>query len=192
MNTHTEQDNTSVAAGATDGRGEPEGAHGDPVEERSRSRRIGVIGTATRALVGAALLALAFADLPGGLIWGLEISELVLGLAALPAVMVAIGLLARRYAAGPVRFDGPAGVAANCVVIVVLSLNPYTSGAAALFYGTSVLVAAVRALPGCEATVLSNLILRRDDQIGCPIFTPIDALESRLAARNQGRESDSE
>jgi hypothetical protein len=32
---------------------------------------------------------------------------------------------------------------------------------------------------------LSNLILRRDDQIGCPTFTPIDALEARR--RNQGQ-----
>ena len=32
--------------------------------------------------------------------------------------------------------------------------------------------------PGCEAIVLSNLILGRDDQIGCPAFTPVDALEA--------------
>lgn len=31
--------------------------------------------------------------------------------------------------------------------------------------------------------MLSNWILRRDDQIGCPTFTPIDEAEARLAAR---------
>ena len=39
--------------------------------------------------------------------------------------------------------------------------------------------------PGCEATVVSNLILGRDDQIGCPAFTPIDALEARRRGPGQ-------
>ena len=47
-------------------------------------------------------------------------------------------------------------------------------------------MAAWRAQPGCEATVLSNLILSRDDQIGCPAFTPIDALEARHPAGTYG------
>jgi hypothetical protein len=36
-------------------------------------------------------------------------------------------------------------------------------------------------------TLLSNAILRRDDQIGCFVFTPIDELEARLAARGRGQ-----
>jgi hypothetical protein len=34
-------------------------------------------------------------------------------------------------------------------------------------------------LPDCEGTGLSNLILRSDDPIGCPVFSPIDAMEVR-------------
>jgi hypothetical protein len=60
-----------------------------------------------------------------------------------------------------------------------------TAGGAELFYGITLLAAAWRGQPGCEATVLSNLILGRDDQIGCPAFTPIDALETRRSS--QGR-----
>ncbi|MGH3062026.1 MAG: hypothetical protein ACRDNA_11520, partial [Gaiellaceae bacterium] len=70
-----------------------------------------------------------------------------------------------------------------------LAVNPYTVGGAALFYGGTLLIAAVRAQPGCEATVLSNWILGRDDQIGCPLFSPIDRAEARLAARTQARQS---
>jgi hypothetical protein len=136
-----------------------------------------------RVLVGGALLFLAFADQPPGLIWGLELHELVLGLGVLPAVMVVIGLLARRHANAPLRFTGAAWIAANCAAIIVLFAIPYTAGAAALFYGTSLLVAAWRGLPHCEATILSNLILRRDDQIGCPTFTPIDVWEARRVTR---------
>ena len=119
------------------------------------------------------------ADRPAGLLWGLQLYELLLGLVILPAASVTIGLLARRYAAGPLRFTGPAGTAANLVVIVVLFAVPYTAGAAALFYGTSLLIAAWRGQPDCEATIWSNLLLRRDDQLGCPTLTPIDTLEAR-------------
>jgi hypothetical protein len=153
---------------------------------KSTTRRIGTLGTVARVLVGLALLALAFADQPSGLIWRLELYELVLGLGVLPAVMVVIGLLARRYADGSLRFTGEAGIAANCAAIVVLFAIPYTAGAAALFYGTSLLVAALRGLPHCEATILSNLILRRDDQVGCPTFTPIDAWEARRERAKPG------
>lgn len=142
-------------------------------------RRIGPIGTTGRICGGLSLLVLAVADRPYGALLGLQIHDLVLGLVVFPAVMAAVGLIGRRYARRPLRFTGPAGLAANTVVIVVLFVTPYTAGAAALFYGTSLLIAAWRALPGCEATVVSNLLLHRDDQIGCPTFTPIDALESR-------------
>jgi hypothetical protein len=72
------------------------------------------------------------------------------------------------------------GVATNLVVIVVLVSNPYTGGGATLFYGAALLVAAWRGQAGCEATVLPNVIFRRDDQIGCPTFSPVDAVEGHL------------
>jgi hypothetical protein len=45
------------------------------------------------------------------------------------------------------------------------------------------LLAAWRGQAGCEATVVSNLALGRDDQIGCPTFAPIDELEAHLRRR---------
>jgi hypothetical protein len=45
---------------------------------------------------------------------------------------------------------------------------------AELFYGLTLLIAALRGQPSCEATLLSNIIPRRDDQIGCSAFSPID------------------
>ena len=131
--------------------------------------------------MGAALLVLAFADQPSGVIWGLEPYELVLGLVVFPLVAVAVILLASRHGRGPLRFTGPAGITANLVVVVVLFAVSYTAGAAALFYGASLLVAAVWGQPHCEATVVSNVILRRDDQLGCPTFAAIDAMEARRA-----------
>jgi hypothetical protein len=141
----------------------------------ANKRRIGPRGTTLRVVVGLGLLYLAG--------WGIEWYDPLVGLIALPAIALAMGLAARRYADAPVRFDGPLGIALNCAVIVALVVNPYTGGGATLFYGATLLVAAWWGQPGCEATVLPNLILRRDDQIGCPTFSPIDAAESRLRGK---------
>ena len=148
------------------------------------NRRIGPLGTASRLLAGLALLYVAASD-GGRLSWDLRWYDVALGRGVFPAVMVGIGLAARRFAGAPVRFTGPLGLAANAALGVALLANEYTAGGAALFVGATLLVAAWRAQPGCELTVVSNSILRRDDQIGCPVFTPIDEAEARLTARNR-------
>jgi hypothetical protein len=148
------------------------------------TRRIGPIGTTTRLLAAVGLLYLALFD---GTSWGLEWYDAAVGLGILPAAVIAFGLTARRYASGSVRFTGSAGTTANCLVILALAVNPYTAGGAALFYGATLLLAARRAQPGCEGTVLSNWILGRDDQLGCPVFSPIDEAETRLSARRSAR-----
>ncbi len=145
-----------------------------------KKRRIGPIGTTTRLLVAAGLLYLAFFD---GASWGLEWYDVAVGLAVLPAAMIGFGLGASRYASGPVRFTGSAGTTANCLLLIALGVNPYTAGGAALFYGATLLVAASRAQPGCEGTVVSNWLLGRDDQVGCPLFSPIDEAEARMLRR---------
>jgi hypothetical protein len=150
----------------------------------TNTRRIGPFGTTTRLVAAAGLLYLALFD---GTSWGLEWYDVATGLAVLPAAVIAFGVVARRYASGPVRFTGSAATTANCLLLVALAVNPYTAGGAALFYGATLLVAVWRGQPGCEATVVSNAILGRDDQIGCPLFSPIDEAEARLAARSAGR-----
>jgi hypothetical protein len=142
-----------------------------------QTRRIGPLGTALRVAVAVGLLYLAGgAD---GLSWDIEWYDVGGGVVVLPGLTALLGLVARRYAAKPLRFTGPAGHALNCAAIVALVVNSYTSGAATLFYATTLLAAAWRGQPGCEITVLSNWILRRDDQVGCPVFAPLDAAEAR-------------
>jgi hypothetical protein len=147
----------------------------------AQTRRIGPLATTLRVTVAIGLLYLAGgAD---GVSWDVEWYDLV----GLPGLTVLVGVMARRYAAKPIRFTGPAGHALNCVAIVALVANLYTGGAATLFYAAMLLVAAWRGQPGCEITVLSNWILRRDDQVGCPAFAPIDALEAGQQIRRARR-----
>jgi hypothetical protein len=62
-------------------------------------------------------------------------------------------------------------------VAVTVSIVP---DAAALFYGGMALVAGVHGNRGCEITALANWLRGRDDQIGCPLFEPFDALDRKL------------
>ena len=68
-------------------------------------RQIGPIGTASRVLIGLGLLYLAGGA--GGLSWGLEWYDPMVGFIALPAVALTLGLVARRRGTEPVRLTGP-------------------------------------------------------------------------------------
>jgi len=72
----------------------------------------------------------------------------------------------------------------NAAVFLALYLTPSyapaleaTSDAALIFYGASMLLAAVRGYAGCESLAVSNWILDRDDQVGCVLFAPLDLVE---------------
>lgn len=145
-------------------------------------RQIGPVGTVARVLSGLGLLYIA-----GGasiVSWAIEPQDAVIGLIALPALMIGLGLLARRYLRGPIRFTGPLGVAVNLAVILALVGNDFTGPeGATIFYAATLLIAAWLGWAGCEATVISNVALGRDDQVGCPTLTPIDAAEAHLRRR---------
>ena len=59
----------------------------------------------------------------------------------------------------------------------------FTSDAASIFYGASMLLAALRGYGGCEVLAMSNWVLRRDDQVGCLVLGPVDLAERRLSQR---------
>jgi len=99
-------------------------------------------------------------------------------------------LLARRDAP-PLRATGPVGHAVNVAVfLAIYGTAWYAPGRCSatrrpIFYGASMLLAAVRGYAGCEVLAVSNLALGRDDQIGCALFLPVDTLETH--ARQRGR-----
>ncbi|MGH3286871.1 MAG: hypothetical protein ACRDPD_19675, partial [Streptosporangiaceae bacterium] len=86
--------------------------------------------------------------------------------------------------------------AVNAVVFAALYATPwyapslgFTSDAALIFYGASLLLAAARGYAGCEVLAVPNWLLRRDDQVGCVVFAPVDALERRRAASGRQRDA---
>ena len=147
-----------------------------------RGRAIGVVGTLARLVVGGWLLIDVAAAFQVD-----EWYEPVLGLLVFPAILLLGQWLRLRYTSAPLRATGPVGHLVNAAIFLALYLTPwyypplaFTSDATLYFYGASMLLAAVRSYAGCEVLAVSNWLLRRDDQVGCVLFWPVDALERRV------------
>ena len=150
-----------------------------------RGRAIGPLGILARLAVAAGLLWLAFGD-DRGLTWGAALW----GLVAFPAALLLAQVLRSRFSPAPLRATGTAGHAANLAIIAALFLLPSppdVRDGAALFYAASMVVAAWRGYAGCEVLAIANWLLRRDDQVGCAVFSPLDELEARLTGKALGR-----
>lgn len=141
-------------------------------------RRIGPVGTLSRIAVGLFMV--------GGAIAGpVGIFEWLLGGVVMPGTLILWQRARVRRDPTPIRATGPAGHFVTAAVFLALYLTPsyapglsVTSGAALIFFGGSMLLAAVRGYRGCEVLAASNWILGRDDQVGCVLFSPIDRTES--------------
>ena len=150
---------------------------------RQSGRGLGPLGTAARLLVGILLV--------GSVIYGqlsshLTLAAWTLGLLGFPAIVLAWhGWWAHRH---------PAPIVASGRLISLLGVTlflglyftwwyapavSFTSDAAMIFFGSSMLLAAFRGDGGCEILCSSNWLLHRHDQITCTLFFPVDALERR-------------
>jgi hypothetical protein len=118
--------------------------------------------------------------LTGAVAIGIGALDAVLALLAFAFTVSAVVPLRRRDAP-PVRLTGAGGCCLNFAIgAAAFIVFPV---AALLFYGASMLVAAVRGYAGCELFAVSNWIWRRDDQIACPVFHPVDVAEARAQQR---------
>jgi hypothetical protein len=140
------------------------------------ARAIGPVGTVARVCGGLAAIAVA-------LVSGLRWWDIPLGLVLIPlGVTLGHAALVRR-APGALRGVNQAGACATALLVAPLLIVPFTSEATWLWLGASMLLAAARGYAGCEVLSISNWLLRRDDTVGCLLFTPIDELEARLAEK---------
>ena len=147
-----------------------------------RVRAIGLVGTAGRVVLGLGLLYLAFTD-GGKPEWGLQWQGPLLGLIAFPAILMLGQALRLRFTTATLNATGPIGFAVNFGIGAALYSIPFTRDAILLLYGSSLLLAAVRGYAGCEVLAITNWVLRRDDQVGCVVFSPVDAVESRVTGK---------
>ncbi|MGH3461609.1 MAG: hypothetical protein ACRDP9_09050 [Kribbellaceae bacterium] len=159
---------------------------------QARARwRLGPMGVSARVLVGGYLLW----EVLGSPVPDRVDGSLVLGLLGFPTILLAWQWWRSRRHPEPLRATGPVASVMNLAAVAALYSTPWylpalsvTSDAAMIFYGASMLLAAARGYAGCEVLAVSNWVLRRDDQIGCLVFAPVDALERRRNRRH-GKES---
>jgi len=83
--------------------------------------------------------------------------------------VAALGLLVELYVAGASRFP----------------ILGHGKGelAAVTFLGISLVVAGLRAAPGCELMAIPSLIFRQHTELTCLIFSPLDSLEYKLRSK---------
>ncbi len=155
-------------------------------------RQIGAIGTAARVVLGLVFLVLGVTGahvsvIHGQVRSGFDPLSVAIGLVGFPAVVLAWQWLRARIAPTRLQATGPVSTTLNILVLLALLLTPlyarplsFTSDAALVFYGASMLLAALRGYSGCEVTAISNWILGRDDQVGCLVLGPVDDLERRF------------
>ena len=56
--------------------------------------------------------------------------------------------------------------------------------AAVTFLGISLMVAGVRALPGCELMAIPSAFFQKHTELACIIFSPLDRLECKLRSKH--------
>lgn len=154
-------------------------------QEQRVSRDLGPLGTAARLVVG---LLLVGSVVHGQLVTQLRPTTWALGLLGFPALVLVWHWWRIRRTRTRFYDTSPLSFALGVLVFLALYLTWWyapalsvTSDAALIFFGGSMILAALRRYTGCEILALSNWFLRRHDQIACAVFVPIDALERRGA-----------
>ena len=155
-------------------------------------REIGPVGTGARIVLGVLIIGL-FGIQGGRLMvihgrfrFSVDPLSVILGVLVFPAVLLAWQWWRSRRASTQLQATGARGTSVNMLIFFGLILTPYyapalhsLAGGAEVFYGASMLLAAVKGYAGCEVFAVTNWLLGRNDQAGCLIFSPIDSLERR-------------
>jgi hypothetical protein len=139
-------------------------------------RDIGPLGTLVRVIAGTTFVAVPIAE--HGISWWDAGGALII----LPSIALGVaGLLRAHQAAGAAVTRGQAIVAIALVIgagTALTFITPIDGLAVWAFFGVSMLLTALRGYAGCELLAIPNALTGRRDQIGCFIYTPIDAAEA--------------
>ena len=150
------------------------------------ARKVPPVGRALRVLLGVVLIVYVtpvYFRVPMNVVVGSLL--LILGLIGVYS-LIHIGLSRRIVPFG-------ACLAAGLLVALYIagaSRLPILGGgkgqlAAVTFLGISLVVAGVRAAPGCEVMAIPGLLFGRHTELGCLIFSPLDSLERKLRSKRQ-------
>jgi hypothetical protein len=110
----------------------------------------------------------------------------LIGLYSLLHIVVSRRIVAFGSSLGAVL---AAGLLVALYVIGVQGSLIFGQGEGALavitFLGISLVVAGVRAAPGCEVMAIPSLLFRKHSELACLIFSPLDSLERKLRSKRE-------
>jgi hypothetical protein len=152
------------------------------------SRKAPPLGRALRILIGLSLIAYVTpVFFRVRLRFTLEALLLILGLIALYSLLHIV--VSRRF----IAFGSSLGavIAAGLLVALYVAgthgslIFGHGEGALAVitFLGISLVIAGVRAAPGCEVMAIPSLLFRKHTELACLIFSPLDNLEHKLRSK---------
>ncbi len=98
------------------------------------------------------------------------------------AAILLLHVAAARVVGRQFEATGALGFCANIAFGTALFSFDATRELTTVFYGASLLLAAARGYAGCEVLAVSNFLLRRQDQVGCLLFSPLDEVETRVSS----------
>ncbi|HEX9028421.1 MAG TPA: hypothetical protein VF823_04535 [Anaerolineales bacterium] len=153
-------------------------------------REIGPLGTAARIILGIVLFGSVFY---GHFIKGpFRPLPWVIGLLIFPIIFLIWQYLRARRNPARLEANSPVATVLNVAIFFAFYFTyiyapaiAFMSDAVLIFYGLSMLLAALRGYRGCESLAISNWLLKRDDQLGCLIFSPIDNAERNFTGHSQ-------
>ncbi len=147
-------------------------------------RQIGILGTTARVIIGTWLT--------GSVLYGQVVRgpfrplPWVIGLIIFPVIFIIWQYLRARRNPARLEANSPIATVLNVVIFFAFYFTfiyapsiDFMSDAVLIFYGLSMLLAALRGYGGCESLAISNWLLKRDDQLGCLVFSPIDYVERK-------------
>jgi hypothetical protein len=151
------------------------------------SRKAPPLGRALRIVIGLALIVYVttvFLRVP--LRFTVEVFLLIFGLIVLYSLLhIAASRHIVRSSFGAVA---AAGLLMALFVIGVHGSLIFGHGEGALavitFLGISLVIAGVRATPGCEVMAIPSLLFQKHTELACLIFSPLDSLERKLRSEH--------
>ncbi len=158
------------------------------MESAQQARQAPPVGRALRVLLGLALIvyvAPVYFQVPARV--SVRSLLLIVGLIGIYSVLH-MAVSQRIVPSG----SGLAAIVANGLLVVLYFIGatglPVVGGgkgalAAVTFLGISLVVAGVRAAPGCEVMAIPGLLFGKHTDLGCLIFSPLDRLERKLRSK---------
>jgi hypothetical protein len=109
--------------------------------------------------------------------------RLAIGIVGMPVVLLAAQVSRLAFTNRTLTQTSHLVSCLNCAAVAGLLTLSQTRDATLGFLGGSMLLSAARGYGGCETLAITNWLLRRNDQVGCLVFWPLDQFE----ARSQGQ-----